>query len=354
MDEQRETRSFAPEDSGEAAAQLEVAATCEAEKPPRGNALLGILGALLGALIGAVPWFLASTFANIFVGWLGFFVGVAACYGYRLCKGRRSTRFAKVTVIASSIFALFASEIASWMFTLCTDLEWQADAAQYGIPVAKLAWDSLMMPENWNIIGPNMVMSMFIGVIGVVCVERKVLAYTDPERLTQIEASYALSAEQAAQTNETSGAAQTRCFTVRERKWKRVMMRFSGGVFFCFCCVFLFAICDSVLTDQEDWTLFEVFYLLIFFFVLLALGVFVFCAARRKLVVEDGMLCYLPTFGKARIFGTSDIAGMVIGSNGRKLIGHDGKTLARYEDSMENSLLLLQHLRNSGVGWLKE
>lgn len=66
------------------------------------------------------------------------------------------------------------------------------------------------------------------------------------------------------------------------------------------------------------------------------------------------MLCYLPTFGKARIFGTSDIAGMVIGSNGRKLIGHDGKTLARYEDSMENSLLLLQHLRNSGVGWLKE
>ena len=44
MDEQREKSSFAPEDSGEAAAQSEVAATCEAEKPPRGNALLGILG----------------------------------------------------------------------------------------------------------------------------------------------------------------------------------------------------------------------------------------------------------------------------------------------------------------------
>ena len=44
MDEQREKSSFAPEDSGAAAAQLEVAATCEAEKPPRGNALLGILG----------------------------------------------------------------------------------------------------------------------------------------------------------------------------------------------------------------------------------------------------------------------------------------------------------------------
>lgn len=237
MDEQREKSSFAPEDSGAAAAQLEVAATCEAEKPPRGNALLGILGALLGSTYRRGTMVSGEYLCKYFCRLAWLFCGGCCLLWLSLCKGRRSTRFAKVTVIASSIFALFASEIASWMFTLCTDPEWQADAAQYGIPVAKLAWDSLMMPENWNIIGPNMVMSMFIGVIGVVCVERKVLAYTDPERLTQIEASYALSAEQAAQTNETSGAAQTRCFTVRERKWKRVMMRFSGW------CVFLLLLC---------------------------------------------------------------------------------------------------------------
>lgn len=87
MDEQREKSSFAPEDSGEAAAQSEVAATCEAEKPPRGNALLGIRGALLGALIGAVPWFLASTFANIFVGWLGFLWGLLPAMAIDCARG---------------------------------------------------------------------------------------------------------------------------------------------------------------------------------------------------------------------------------------------------------------------------
>lgn len=100
--------------------------------------------------------------------------------------------------------------------------------------------------------------------------------------------------------------------------------------------------------------MFEVFYLLIFFFVLLALGVFVFCAARRQAGCGGRHVVLSADFRKSTHFCTSDIAGMVIGSNGRKLIGHDGKTLARYEDSMENSLLLLQHLRNSGVGWLKE
>lgn len=50
----------------------------------QGSALMGILGALAGALVGAIPWFLASTFASFFVGWLGFLVGVAACCGYKL------------------------------------------------------------------------------------------------------------------------------------------------------------------------------------------------------------------------------------------------------------------------------
>ena len=54
MDEQREKSSFAPEDSGEAAAQSEVAATCEAEKPPRGgqkNADVSKSGSLLVGII---------------------------------------------------------------------------------------------------------------------------------------------------------------------------------------------------------------------------------------------------------------------------------------------------------------
>ena len=169
MNEERENGRFDPADFIPADAQPKAAVSCELEEPPRGSALTGILGALFGALVGVVPWFLASTFADFFVGWLGFLVGVAACWGYRLFKGRRSTRFAMATVIVCSLLALFAAEIASWMYVLCSDPEWQADAAWYGIPVAQLAWESILMPENWGIMAPSMLMGMVIGVLGVVC-----------------------------------------------------------------------------------------------------------------------------------------------------------------------------------------
>ena len=168
MNEERENGRFDPADFIPADAQPKAAVSCELEEPPRGSALTGILGALFGALVGVVPWFLASTFADFFVGWLGFLVGVAACWGYRLFKGRRSTRFAMATVIVCSLLALFAAEIASWMYVLCSDPEWQADAAWYGIPVAQLAWESILMPENWGIMAPSMLMGMVIGVLGVV------------------------------------------------------------------------------------------------------------------------------------------------------------------------------------------
>ena len=167
MNEERENGRFDPADFIPADAQPKAAVSCELEEPPRGSALTGILGALFGALVGVVPWFLASTFADFFVGWLGFLVGVAACWGYRLFKGRRSTRFAMATVIVCSLLALFAAEIASWMYVLCSDPEWQADAAWYGIPVAQLAWESILMPENWGIMAPSMLMGMVIGVLGV-------------------------------------------------------------------------------------------------------------------------------------------------------------------------------------------
>ena len=160
MNEERENGRFDPADFIPADAQPKVAVSCELEEPPRGSALTGILGALFGALVGAVPWFLTSTFADFFVGWLGFLVGVAACWGYRLFKGRRSTRFAMATVIVCSLLALFAAEIASWMYVLCSNPEWQADAAWYGIPVAQLAWESILMPENWGIMAPSMLMGM--------------------------------------------------------------------------------------------------------------------------------------------------------------------------------------------------
>ena len=43
---------------------------------------------------------------------------------------------------------------------------------------------------------------------------------------------------------------------------------------------------------------------------------------------------------------------MQSGAQGRKLVGHDGKTLARFEDNQQNSALLLQYLSERGVSLL--
>ena len=99
---------------------------CEWEDTPQGNRVTGVIGAMLGAMIGAIPWFIASTFTSNFIGWLGFLTGIAACYGYRLFRGRRSTRFAMTVIVISSILVLFAAEIASWMY-VC--LLYTSDAA---------------------------------------------------------------------------------------------------------------------------------------------------------------------------------------------------------------------------------
>ena len=81
-------------------------------------------------------------------------------------------------------------------------------------------------------------------------------------------------------------------------------------------------------------------------------GVFLIFHVRRRLVVEGGVFSYLPTFGRSRAFRLADIAGMTIGTNGRRLVGQDGRTLARFEDNQENSAILLQYLSEHGVGLL--
>lgn len=95
-----ENQSFDPEDFISADASPTAHSD---EDEPRGSIAGGIVGALLGALVGVIPWFLASTYTSFFIGWLGFLVGVAACFGYKLLHGRRSARFATVTVIVCSM-----------------------------------------------------------------------------------------------------------------------------------------------------------------------------------------------------------------------------------------------------------
>lgn len=329
----------------------------EAQLPPpppeepeeKGSAVLGILGALLGAIVGTIPWFLASTFADFFIGWLGFLTAVASAWGYRKLHGRRSLTFATVTVILCSMLTLFGAEIASWMYVLCTDPEWQADAAYFGVSVARLAWESILMPENWGVILPSLGVGMLIGLLGVLSVRPSVKQYVTGQGAAAIPAQPGWGSAVQAEIPAAEGPLPT-AVTVRDKKWVRVLLRVIGIVDLVFFAGLELLMVIGTLAEPESSDGGTLAAVTVVFLLCAALGVFLVCNARRKLVVEGSTLSYLPTFGAARTFSFSDVAGMKISANGRRLLGRDGKVLARFEDNQEGGTVLLQILRSRGIG----
>ena len=319
------------------------------EPEEKGSAVLGILGALLGAIVGTIPWFLASTFADFFIGWLGFLTAVASAWGYRKLHGRRSLTFATVTVILCSMLTLFGAEIASWMYVLCTDPEWQADAAYFGVSVARLAWESILMPENWGVILPSLGVGMLIGLLGVLSVRPSVKQYVTGQGAAAIPAQPGWGSAVQAEIPAAEGPLPT-AVTVRDKKWVRVLLRVIGIVDLVFFAGLELLMVIGTLAEPESSDGGTLAAVNVVFLLCAALGVFLVCNARRKLVVEGSTLSYLPTFGAARTFSFSDVAGMKISANGRRLLGRDGKVLARFEDNQEGGTVLLQILRSRGIG----
>ncbi|MDO4567831.1 MAG: hypothetical protein Q4B99_02605 [Clostridia bacterium] len=87
--------------------ELSAQAEENAEKAKQtGSILTGALGATLGALIGAIPWAIAYYF-GIFVGWLGFLIGIAAKKGYEICKGRETRAKGIVMIVVLLLVVVF-------------------------------------------------------------------------------------------------------------------------------------------------------------------------------------------------------------------------------------------------------
>ena len=138
--------------------------------------------------------------------------------------------------------------------------------------------------------------------------------------------------------------------TVRDKKWVRVLLRVIGIVDLVFFAGLELLMVIGTLAEPESGDGGTLAAVNVVFLLCAALGVFLVCNARRKLVVEGSTLSYLPTFGAARTFSFSDVAGMKISANGRRLLGRDGKVLARFEDNQEGGTVLLQILRSRGIG----
>ena len=315
----------------------------------RGSVPMGIVGALLGALVGAVPWFLVSTFTSFYVGWLGFLVGWAAAFGYQKLKGRKSFGLAIAAVVISSLLALVAAEYGKWMYLLCIDPDWQADAAYLGIPVALLAFESLLLPENFKVILPNLAVGLVIGGLGIFSAGKYVRQYTDPRMAAEI--AQRLQAQRAQMSPnplnplagfQSTGLELPRQFTVGMGKGRKTAITVLAVVVFVLVAAML--LLGSALAADGDTESLAVG--LVLAVVLGAVMVFLLLMAGRHIDVDGDYLLV-----KGQTFGAWDIANVSMAQlNGAvKLYGRDGKVLAQFNNAMDNAPLMMQWLREHNI-----
>lgn len=312
---------------------------CELDDSRReGSYPLGLLGALLGAVVGAVPWFLASTFANFFIGWLGFLVGWCACWGYRKFHGARRTGYAMTVIILCSILAVVLSEFASNMYMICTDFEWQRSARYMGVSVYRLAAEVLMMRENLQYILPNLVIGLLIGGLGIFSARRQVLEYTDPEKASQLATNGTVAYQQA--VTATTGMPLPYSFAVQmnksARRIGRILLWVAGGL------MALFVIL-GIATDSLGEVLPVALMLCL---ILVVEGVLLQRINKRcRLEIEGEHLRFTNRRGKSAEFSAGDIASVSV-TNGlqRVLYDREGRVLAKINNNMENLILFNQYL----------
>ena len=316
----------------------------------RGSIPMGFLGALLGALVGAVPWFLVSTFANFYVGWLGFLVGWAAAFGYQKLKGRRSFGLAITMVVICSLLALVAAEFGSVMYMLCTDPIIQRAAEVYDIPVIELVFETLrlLLPEIFKEILPNLVIGLLIGGLGILSAGKYVRQYTDPGMVAEIEQRFQAARSPMSPLNtlsnfQSTGLELPRQFTVSFGSGRKALLIVLAVVEFLLIALMLMIVGFLGPWDDTEETLGVVLFLCL---IVGAVMVFAFIQMRRRIDVDGDDLLV-----KGQPFGARDIANVSMSQfNGAiKLHGHDGRKLAQFNNNMKNAPLMMQWLREHNI-----
>ena len=309
-----------------------------------GSVPMGILGALLGALAGAFPWFLVSTFTHFYVGWLGFLAGWAAAFGYQKLRGRRSFGLAMAAVVVCSLLALVAAEYGSYMYMLCTDPEWQADAAWLGVPVARLAFESLLLPENFKVILPNLAIGLLIGGLGILSAGKYVRQYTDPEMAAEIDRRIrdARAARSPLAGFQSTGLELPRQFTVGMGKGRKTAVTVLAVVVFVLVAAML-VLGGALAMDGDTQSLTVTLVLAV---VLCAVMVFSVLSVKKHIDVDGDYLLV-----KGQSLGAWDIANVSMSTfNGAiKLYGRDGRVLAQFNNNMKNAPLMIQWLKEHNI-----
>lgn len=310
----------------------------ELEEPAaRGSRARGFLGALGGALIGVIPWYLASTFTHMFVGWLGFLVGFAACWGYRKLQGRRSYGFAMPMVLLTSCLALVAADFASNLTELCMNPEWQAAAQRDHVSLVAIAAEFMLLPKNLPRYLPNLALGLFIGLLGAFSAGGSLRKYTDPDRAPR---AAALVQQDLAPT----ALELPHSFVLRMNKSTgtagKVLLALAAGMAVLFVAI-------GTASGEPVVTLVAIPVCLIF-----GLEGLVFLLLNRRycLEVTGEQLRFVARSGKERLFSAGEIQEVSTPSQLTLILrDREGQILAKLNRNMENLPLLMQYLAEHHV-----
>lgn len=124
-----------------------------------------------------MPWFLVSTFLELYSSWLGLVVGICAFFGYKLLKGAKNKGYAITVIIICSVLMIYVSEFCSYWVVLSQDPEWIAEAEAESFSVGSYVFWTLVYPDNLLEILKSSVIGMLLGVAGVCCMLKNVIRY---------------------------------------------------------------------------------------------------------------------------------------------------------------------------------
>lgn len=140
--------------------------------------LTGFIGALIGAVVGAIPWFLVAYFADLYVGWLGFLIGWASLFGYKLLHGVKKTGYATAVIFICSLVCIVFATFGIYVVALFQEPEVVEYANALGLSKIRFTFEAMKMPEVMPTVLKDFAIALIVGIVGVVTTKGQINVYT--------------------------------------------------------------------------------------------------------------------------------------------------------------------------------
>jgi len=143
--------------------------------------LRGILGAALGALVAGIPWGVLI-YLGWFVGWLAFFIGFGAFFGYKLFKGPKITIFATTTIWITSFVSAFVWYLGMITYQVVTEILNIPFQLIHLIDIPETIFTTPAIRSDFF---ADLWIPALVTAVGLIGIRRVIREYTDPDSVRE-------------------------------------------------------------------------------------------------------------------------------------------------------------------------